>query len=56
MLVIKVKNDGTGDAEVGHYRYEVRINTRSIAVGRIRNHTRQWGWKSLIYRLLAKEK
>jgi hypothetical protein len=56
MIAIIIKNDGSGDVFVGNYIYEVMVNDRIIAQGNIKKHTRSWGWKSLVYHLLSKEK
>jgi len=58
MLVLNIRNDGSGDEEKGNYDYSVTVNYNIIASGRIEGHERGYGWKALIIKLataLAKE-
>lgn len=58
MLVLNMRNDGSGDEETGNYDYSVMINYEIIANGRTEGHKRAYGWKGLIIKLatdLAKE-
>ena len=48
MLIITLHNDGTGDTKTGNYDYEVFINTRRIAKGRVENYERELGWHGLV--------
>ena len=48
MLIITLHNDGTGDTKTGNYNYEVFINTRRIAKGRVEDHDRRLGWDGLL--------
>ena len=48
MLIITLHNDGTGDTKTGNYNYEVFINTRRIAKGRVEGHDRSLGWEGLV--------
>ena len=52
MLLVKIHNDGTGSKAVGHYDVEVLVNKKTLWTGRIENHLRLDGWKTLL-RLLA---
>jgi len=52
MLLIKIHNDGTGSKAVGNYDIEVKVNDRTLWTGRVENHLRADGWKTLV-RLLA---
>lgn len=62
MLAIIFTNDDTGDDVTGNYDFEVYINLRKIAGGRIEAHHRPSGWQDLIEQLIlqnnsqAKEK
>ena len=58
MLIVKIKNDGTGTEEVGNYDYSVNINYETVGSGRIEGYERGYGWKVLIIKLaeqLARE-
>ena len=48
MLLIKIVNDGSGNRLLGNYDYEVFINERQIANGRIEEHHRLNGWEELV--------
>ena len=55
MLIIEFVNDMTGDADVAHYHYRVRMKQQLIAEGQIRDHHRDLGWQQLVRRLLQGE-
>ena len=58
MLVLNIRNDGSGDEATGNYDYNVMINYNIVANGRIEGHQRNYGWKALIIELaknLARE-
>jgi len=48
MLLIQIKNDGTGDMYIGNYDYSVFINAHIVETGRIEAHNRFEGWKELV--------
>lgn len=54
MLSITFRNDGTGDAETGHYDVVVAVNGFVLSTERIENHRRADGWRELV-RMLAEE-
>ncbi|MHA2085777.1 MAG: hypothetical protein ACXABD_18695 [Candidatus Thorarchaeota archaeon] len=56
MLALFIQNDGSGNELIGNYKYKVMVNEEVIAEGVVLGHTRQWGWKALVYHLLCKEK
>lgn len=51
-LFIKIINDGSGDAKIGNYNYNVQVNEKLIASGHIKNFKRSRGWRELL-RVLA---
>ena len=53
MLVITLRNDGTGTDESANYDYEVSVNWRPIADGRIEGHNRADGWRVLALEAVA---
>ena len=55
MLIIEFENDITGDTDVAHYRYRVRLDLQLLVEGQIRNHHRDLGWQQLVRRLLRDE-
>lgn len=52
MLLVKIVNDGTGTDKIGNYDWEVYINERMIASGRVEGHPRGDGWYGLLSRLV----
>jgi hypothetical protein len=52
MLIINVTNDGTGNDKIGHYDYEVLINTTVISKGKLEAHDRSQNWRDLIRKLM----
>ncbi len=55
MLIIKIHNDSTGSNESANYNYDVLVNTRKIASGRIVDHNRDDGWVELVKRIVEKQ-
>lgn len=51
MLLIKFKNDGTGDEILANYDYTVNVNYEVIAEGRLENHVKENGWEFLVMKL-----
>jgi len=51
MLIIKIKNDGTGDVVKGNYDWEVWVNPNIIDAGRVEGHYRKDGWEQLLRRI-----
>ena len=51
MLIIKLVNDGTGNAEIGNYDVTVTINMAVVWKGRVEGHDRRMGWPWLIRQL-----
>lgn len=54
MLIVVITNDATGTNESANYRYEVRVNTKTVASGEIKNHNRADGWIELLKLLIEK--
>jgi hypothetical protein len=54
MLIMLVHNDGTGTEEIANYDYEVRINNEVIERGRLQDHHRKDGWRTLIGEIVDK--
>lgn len=55
MLIVKIHNDGTGSSKVANYDVEVLVTVapqklKTIAAGRVENHTRHDGWRKLLHR------
>lgn len=49
MLIIKIRNDGTGTNQIGNYYWTALINGwKVIGQGRIENFERERGWKELL--------
>jgi hypothetical protein len=48
MVSIEVTNDETGDDEIAHYSYLVRIAGKVVREGRVENHVRSSGWEGLL--------
>ena len=48
MILLKIVNDGTGDSLQGNYDYQVYVNKDLILSGRVENHNRYDGLKTLI--------
>lgn len=48
MLIVHIKNDGTGDELAGNYDYKVYVNDQLISVGRVEGHRRSAGWRELV--------
>ena len=55
MLTIKICNDGTGNKEIGNYKYEVQVNYKTIEEGTIEGHKRKEGWRKLVKLLIGDE-
>jgi hypothetical protein len=55
MLIVLIHNDGTGTEEKGNYNWEVRINERLLAFGRIEDHDRLKSWSALLKRVADRE-
>ena len=53
MLIIKIKNDGTGDVVKGNYDWEVWVNQDVIDAGRVEGHFRSDGWEQLLRRIAS---
>jgi hypothetical protein len=51
MITLCIKNDGTGNAEVGNYSYVLMDNGKLIYEGRVENHIRCRGWRGLLLQL-----
>jgi translation initiation factor IF-1 len=51
MLLIEIVNDGTGTEEVGNYRYEVKVNKKVIAKGKVDGHWRKNAWWLLVLQI-----
>jgi phosphopantetheine adenylyltransferase len=56
MLIIKIVNDGTGDVEIGNYKYVVCVNETVIDGGMVRDHRRKLGWEDLVIQLATESK
>ena len=56
MIIIEIINDGTGDERIGNYDFKVRIGGllagHVIAKGRVENHRRRLGWRSLVKKVV----
>jgi len=52
MLIIKIQNDGSGDAVTGNYRYQVMVNDSVIESGEVKKHKRKEGWRGLLLNLV----
>lgn len=48
MLIIEIKNDGTGTERDANYTYVVRANDEVLETGVIRGHDRRDGWRTLL--------
>jgi len=53
MLIIKIKNDETGDVVKGNYDWEVWVNQNIIDAGRVEGHFRSDGWEQLLRRIAS---
>lgn len=51
MLIVRIRNDGTGPDEASNYNYEVYVNNFKIDEGRIESHDRRKEWMSLVSRV-----
>lgn len=51
MVTVELTNDETGNDEVAHYNYLVRLGGRVVKEGRIQNFERDRGWRGLIQAL-----
>jgi hypothetical protein len=56
MLIILCQNDGTGETNMANYYCQVRVNETVIASGRVENHDRATGWRSLIEKVIKETK
>jgi len=56
MLILLIHNDSTGPDHDANYDYEVRVNTETIARGRIVGHNRADGWQNLVAMLVEQSK
>ena len=57
MLIVRIRNDGTGDVRIANYDYEVCVTTgprtlKVIASGRIEKHDRTQDWRALVRKTL----
>jgi hypothetical protein len=52
MLTILIHNDGTGTQKSANYDYEVHVNFKTIAKGRVEGHNRANSWTVLVEMLI----
>lgn len=55
MLKINILNDGTGPDEAANYTYEVYVNLKRIASGKILGHDRSEPWTELVDKMIFEE-
>ena len=48
MLLVMVRNDGTGNREIGNYDVLVSVNGEVVAEERIEGYRRADGWRALV--------
>ena len=56
MLTLSVVQESKNHADdTRNYRYNVRVNYKIIAKGKIKGHSRKDGWESLVQQVLDEE-
>jgi hypothetical protein len=53
MLIVKIRNDGTGTTTIGHYDVSVFDDQTEIWRGRIEGHQRRLPWQHLVEQVLC---
>ena len=54
MLTLSIIQEGVDNQadDTRKYRYDVRINYKTIASGKVKGHNREKGWEALIQQIL----
>lgn len=50
-LWVEIRNDATGDEQIGHYDVTVGLNKEVLWRGRIEHFKRAIGWRGLLWRV-----
>ena len=57
MLTLSIIQESTNITDdTRGYRYDVRINYRTIASGKVKGHRRELGWEALVQQILDERK